>query len=74
MQTGSLSNVIQFGKDSRSQWVLIHRVPCKRKAYPLQFGYGSNWIRSRVNGALKDKSGVGIMVGYSRDYAVVNGV
>ena len=41
----------RLGTDSRSKWVRIRWVPCKRKAYPLQFGYGSIWIRSRVNGA-----------------------
>ena len=39
--------------DSRSKWVQIRQVPCKRKANPLQFRCGSIWTRSRVNGALK---------------------
>ena len=48
---GSDPNGITFESDpvwvriaSRSEWVRIHRVSCKRKAYPIQFGYGSIWI------------------------------
>ena len=46
------SDPVCLGTDSRFKWVRIRRVPCKRKAYSLQFGYGPIWIRSRVNGAL----------------------
>ena len=47
---GSDPNGITFesdsslGTDSRSKWVRIRSVPCKRKAYLLHFGYGSIWI------------------------------
>ncbi len=44
-----------MGTVSRSKRVRIQVFPCKRKAYPYQFGYGSVWIHTRVNGVLANK-------------------